>query len=103
MCSSVPNVPSYLSVSSVHGSTDCRTSPLVHPGGWLLMSSSQRPCITHAEAAPYRSSACRIGTHHTCAESSPATAPIDVPVVYEACDCPCHATTNQPAPVEVLR
>ncbi|WP_432065071.1 hypothetical protein [Streptomyces sp. C10-9-1] len=41
-------------------------------------------------AVPYRSSSCRIGTHGECAQSSPATAPIGVPVVYEACDCSCH-------------
>lgn len=67
------------------------------------MRPIQRPRITHTEAVPYRSSACRIGTHRACAESSPATAPADVPVVYEACDCPCHATANQPTPMEVLR
>ncbi|TGB08593.1 hypothetical protein E2651_18640 [Streptomyces sp. MZ04] len=67
------------------------------------MSPSQHPGITRVHAVPYRSSACRIGTHHACAESFPATAPVGVPVVYEACDCPCHAMANQPAPVEVLR
>lgn len=65
------------------------------------MAHSQQPRITHTRTAPYRSSACRIGTHHACAESSPAAAPVDVPVVYEACDCPCHATTNPSGPVEV--
>ncbi|MGW1014332.1 hypothetical protein ACWD4X_30370 [Streptomyces termitum] len=49
---------------------------------------------------PYRSSACRIGTHHACphrepAPAAPAAAPgapdlPGVPVVYEACACPCH-------------
>ncbi|GAA1891839.1 hypothetical protein GCM10009837_12400 [Streptomyces durmitorensis] len=64
------------------------------------MPLNPQPRIKHTQAAPYRSSACRIGTHHACAEPSPATAPVDVPVVYEACDCPCHATANQPAPAE---
>ncbi|GAA1151016.1 hypothetical protein GCM10009654_02960 [Streptomyces hebeiensis] len=47
----------------------------------------------------YRSTACRIGTHHACAESSPASAPIDLPVIYEACDCPCHSASGPPWPV----
>lgn len=42
------------------------------------------------KAAPYRSTACRIGTHHDCAHSSPVTAPVDIPVVYEMCACSCH-------------
>ncbi|MFF9098344.1 hypothetical protein ACF1AX_35125 [Streptomyces sp. NPDC014802] len=50
---------------------------------------------------PYRSTSCRIGTHSGCTESSPISAPIDVPVVYEACDCPCHSTVGQLKPVEV--
>ncbi|MFF4962809.1 hypothetical protein [Streptomyces sp. NPDC001222] len=67
------------------------------------MPPSQQPRITHAEAASYRSTACRIGTHHACAESSPATAPIDLPVVYEACDCACHSVLIQSALAEVER
>lgn len=59
--------------------------------------------LTKAEAAPYRSASCRIGTHLACAESAPATAPVDVPVVYEACDCPCHAAPNRPMSGEVQR
>ncbi|GAB3010211.1 hypothetical protein GCM10023080_090690 [Streptomyces pseudoechinosporeus] len=59
------------------------------------MPPRQQPRITHAEAASYRSSSCRIGTHHACAESSPAAAPIDLPVIYEACDCPCHSAFDQ--------
>ncbi|MFD5410833.1 hypothetical protein [Streptomyces nojiriensis] len=39
----------------------------------------------------YRSSSCAIGTHPECAQSSPAIAPVGVPVIYEACDCSCHA------------
>lgn len=49
-----------------------------------------------APATPYKSSACRIGTHHECAHSSPTTAPIDTPVVYEACACSCHSATTSP-------
>lgn len=57
--------------------------------------------ITEVAAMPYRSTSCRIGTHSTCTESSPTFAPIDVPVVYEACDCLCHATVGRPKPPEV--
>ncbi|MGW4819339.1 hypothetical protein ACWEP4_10210 [Streptomyces sp. NPDC004227] len=67
------------------------------------MPSHQQPRIMSAEAVPYLSTSCRIGTHHVCAESSPAAAPIDVPVIYEACDCPCHSTCDQSAPAEVKR
>lgn len=49
---------------------------------------------------PYRSTPCRIGTHDACAESAPMSAPIDVPVVYEVCDCPCHVTVGWLKPVE---
>ncbi len=41
---------------------------------------------------PYRSTSCRIGTHRDCAHSSPKTAPIGIPVIYEACSCSCHST-----------
>lgn len=51
----------------------------------------------------YRSASCQIGTHRACAESSPATAPVDVPVIYEACDCSCHTIANRPAPMEAAR
>ncbi|OQD55395.1 hypothetical protein BM536_012410 [Streptomyces phaeoluteigriseus] len=59
--------------------------------------------ITDASAVPYRSTACRIGTHHACAESSPVSAPDDLPVVNEACDCSCHSMSGQTAPSEVQR
>ncbi|MFJ3643342.1 hypothetical protein ACIPRD_26800 [Streptomyces sp. NPDC090108] len=52
-------------------------------------------------AAPYRSAACSIGTHLVCVESSPALAPVDVPVIYEACGCPCHLKRDQLTPEEV--
>lgn len=45
----------------------------------------------------YRSSSCAIGTHSECAQSSPATAPIGVPVIYEGCDCPCHVPAAAPS------
>lgn len=52
-------------------------------------------------SVPYRSIACRIGTHSSCVESSPFLAPVDVPVIYEACDCSCHSASDLPATVEV--
>lgn len=53
------------------------------------------------DAVPYRSSSCAIGTHRECAHSSPGTAPVDVPVIYEACDCLCHDTDNGSRPRRV--
>ncbi|MFH8715074.1 hypothetical protein [Streptomyces zaomyceticus] len=47
--------------------------------------------VPSTATTPYRSSACQIGTHHECAHSAPSTAQIDIPVVYEACACSCHA------------
>ncbi len=52
-------------------------------------------------ATAYRSSSCAIGTHPECAQSSPATAPVGVPVIYEACDCSCHTPDAAPAPRQV--
>ncbi|MFF3603051.1 hypothetical protein [Streptomyces sp. NPDC002463] len=52
--------------------------------------------VPPAATTPYRSSACRIGTHHECAHSSPTTAPIGIPVVYEACACSCHSAATSP-------
>lgn len=67
------------------------------------MPSRRQPRVTDTSAVPYRSTACRIGTHDSCAESSPASAPVDLPVVYEACDCPCHSVSGQMKPSEVQR
>lgn len=55
---------------------------------------------TRTPDGPHRSTACRIGTHDDCAVSSPALAPVDVPVIYEACDCPCHSTPADNGPAE---
>lgn len=52
---------------------------------------------------PYRSSSCAIGTHRECAQSSPATAPIGVPVSYEACDCTCHTAGDPSEPRRVTQ
>ncbi|ASQ95664.1 hypothetical protein CGL27_23705 [Streptomyces sp. 11-1-2] len=64
------------------------------------MPSQRQPDSPDASVAPYQSTACRIGTHHACAESSPALAPVDVPLIYEACDCPCHLVPGQARPAE---
>lgn len=65
------------------------------------MPPRQQPRVTRVKTLPYRSSSCRIGTHQECAQSSPATAPVGVPVVYEACDCSCHTAGTPGAPREV--
>ncbi|KOU84763.1 hypothetical protein ADK93_24420 [Streptomyces sp. XY58] len=69
------------------GPTTARTSGRHHP--------------TTPARTTYRSSSCAIGTHPECAESSPATAPVGVPVIYEACDCACHVPDAAPAPRQV--
>ncbi|MGT2530434.1 hypothetical protein ACU4GG_27595 [Streptomyces nojiriensis] len=51
----------------------------------------------------YRSSSCAIGTHPECAQSSPAIAPVGVPVIYEACDCSCHTLGETPDPRQVTQ
>ncbi|MFI1280454.1 hypothetical protein ACH4U5_06750 [Streptomyces sp. NPDC020858] len=56
-----------------------------------------------AETSPYRSISCAIGTHHECAQSSPATAPVGVPVIYEACECPCHTPDDRSEPRRVTQ
>jgi hypothetical protein len=65
------------------------------------MPPCQQTGLTHGSAVSYRSSSCRIGTHRECAQSSPATAPVGVPVVYEACDCSCHTAVDRGTPTEV--
>jgi hypothetical protein len=60
---------------------------------------SQRQTLGRATSATsYRSTACQIGTHQACAESSPESAPVDLPLIYEACDCLCHSAPGQPRP-----
>lgn len=65
------------------------------------MPPRQQPQITDASTVSYRSTACRIGTHLACTESSPVSAPIDLPVVYETCACPCHSASHHSTPAEV--
>lgn len=58
------------------------------------MTSSQRqPLGPATSATSYRSAACQIGTHQACAESTPDSAPVDLPLIYEACGCLCHSAT----------
>lgn len=59
------------------------------------MTPHRQPHTTDTAAVPYRSTACRIGTHSTCAEPSPVSTPVGLPVVYEACDCPCHSMPDR--------
>ncbi|OWA03614.1 hypothetical protein B9W62_25280 [Streptomyces sp. CS113] len=67
------------------------------------MPSRRHPHITGSSPTPYRSTACRTGTHTICAESCPDPMPTDIPVVWERCDCPCHSTVGLTTPVEVTR
>ncbi|WP_406726613.1 hypothetical protein WJ438_20895 [Streptomyces sp. GD-15H] len=67
------------------------------------MPPRQQPHTTRAGADSYRSSSCRIGTHYACAESSPVTAPVGVPVIYESCDCSCHTIAHREVPTEAAR
>ncbi len=61
-------------------------------GGSTVTARSHRIRVTHArDVAPYRSSECRIGSHHDCVKVKPTAAPADIPVVYEACTCACHS------------
>ncbi len=55
------------------------------------MSSQEQP---RSPNVAYRSAACRIGTHRDCTECSPAAAPTGVPLIYETCDCQCHAASS---------
>lgn len=58
------------------------------------MPACQRLHVSEAAAATYRSTACVVGTHAICAESSPSLAPVDLPVIYETCACPCHSAPD---------
>jgi hypothetical protein len=58
------------------------------------VTSSRRQTLGPATSAnSYRSAACQIGTHHACAESNPDSAPVDLPLIYEACGCLCHSAS----------
>jgi hypothetical protein len=51
--------------------------------------------VTQANPASYQSSACRIGTHQKCVHASPLPPELGLPIVYEACGCPCHGTSRK--------
>lgn len=65
------------------------------------MPPRQQPRSADTTSVPYRSIPCRIGTYSSCVESSPFLAQVDVSVIYEACDCPCHSTPDRSGPVDV--
>lgn len=65
------------------------------------MRPRPHPRPAHTAAIPYRSSACRIGTHDECGHSSPTSAPVGVPVIYEVCTCPCHPHIGEGPPRKV--
>lgn len=65
------------------------------------MPARQRPHTIEVSTVPYRSTACRIGTHSACTESSPASAPVDLPIVYETCARLCHSASDHSKPTEV--
>lgn len=67
------------------------------------MPHRRQPHIADAASVPYRSTACRIGTHHVCADASPTPISADIPVICEACDCPCHSGVDPSASLEVMR
>lgn len=58
------------------------------------MPPRQRLHVSETAAAAYLSTACRVGTHTACAEGLPSPAPVDVPVIYETCACPCHSAPD---------
>lgn len=67
------------------------------------MLPSRHSAARHAPASTYRSTSCAIGTHPECVHSTPTTAPVGVPVIYEPCDCTCHATSGPTEPRQVNR
>jgi hypothetical protein len=63
------------------------------------VTSSRRQTLgPDISATSYRSAACQIGTHQACAESTPDLAPLDLPLIYEACGCVCHSACDQLRP-----
>lgn len=66
------------------------------------MRPRRQPHPVGAASVPYRSTACRIGTHLSCIEPAPPSATDDVPVIYEVCICPCHSVPGSSVPVKVM-
>jgi hypothetical protein len=67
------------------------------------MSRRRQSHIADASSVPYRSTACRIGTHLVCADASPTPVPAGIPVICEACDCPCHSGADSSESLEVTQ
>ncbi|GLX52440.1 hypothetical protein Shyhy01_53900 [Streptomyces hygroscopicus subsp. hygroscopicus] len=67
------------------------------------MLPPKRPHITETSTIPYQSAVCCIGIHLACVESSPVSAPIDLPLVYETCACPCHTVSPRSMKAEAER
>lgn len=56
-----------------------------------MTAQGRRTRVSYDRAsAPYRSTSCRIGSHHECEHARPAAAPADIPVIFETCTCSCH-------------
>lgn len=63
------------------------------------MTSWRRQTLgPNTAATSYRSAACQIGTHQACAEFTPDLAPVDLPLIYEACGCVCHSASDKSRP-----
>lgn len=67
------------------------------------MPARQPLHVSEAAAAAYRSTACRVGTHAACAEASSSHGPVDLPVIYETCACPCHSVPDHSTQLAVKR
>ncbi|MBD0712391.1 hypothetical protein BU197_29835 [Streptomyces sp. CBMA291] len=59
--------------------------------------------MAQANLASYQSSSCRIGTHLKCEHGSPVPVELGLPIVYEVCAFPCHASNGQDRPREATR
>lgn len=58
--------------------------------------SPQQPATRRTQqAAAYRSTACRVGSHDQCTHAEPKAPPVGVPVVYDACSCRCHSSEKR--------
>ncbi|POX44656.1 hypothetical protein C3488_32090 [Streptomyces sp. Ru72] len=63
------------------------------------MTSSRGQALgPDTSAASYRSIACQIGTHQACVESTADSAPVDLPLIYEACGCLCNSASAPTRP-----
>ncbi|RAJ82829.1 hypothetical protein K377_03880 [Streptomyces sp. PsTaAH-137] len=67
------------------------------------MSLNKPPGVSHETPVPYRSSACSVGKHSACAQTSPTASLVDVPLIYETCGCECHSLASGGSAPEVPR